>query len=96
MRRGNKGAGFTIDHELFYTLDMTELLERAFEAARRLPPERQDEVARAILYLAKRGGAPEEIASGDLTAVLEALAQANQGEFATDAEIEAAFRRFER
>jgi hypothetical protein len=40
-------------------------------------------------------GEPEQIDPADLPAVLEGLAQAKRREFATDAEIEAAFRRFE-
>lgn len=74
---------------------MTKLLEKALEAVRQLPPESQDEIARAMLNLAKEGE-PEEIDPAHLPAVLEGLAQAKRGEFATDAEIEAAFRRFER
>ncbi|HEU0084577.1 MAG TPA: hypothetical protein VFQ87_17100 [Bradyrhizobium sp.] len=38
---------------------------------------------------------PEAIDPADLPAVLEGLAQAKRREFATDAEVEAAFRRFE-
>jgi hypothetical protein len=40
-------------------------------------------------------GAPEEIDPAHLTAVIEGLSQARRREFATKAEIEAAFRRFE-
>jgi hypothetical protein len=39
--------------------------------------------------------APEEIDPAHLPAVLEGLAQARRKEFATDADVEAAFRRFE-
>jgi hypothetical protein len=38
---------------------------------------------------------PEEINLAHLHAVLEGLAQAERRQFATDAEVEAAFRRFE-
>jgi DNA-binding TFAR19-related protein (PDSD5 family) len=75
---------------------MTKLLERALEAVRRLPPENQDEIARAMLLLASSGDAPEEIDAAHLPAVLEGLAQAKRREFASDAEVEAAFRRFDR
>jgi hypothetical protein len=40
-------------------------------------------------------GESEEIDPAHLPAVLEGLAQARRRQFATDAEIEAAFRRFE-
>jgi hypothetical protein len=73
---------------------MTKLLEQAFAAARRLPDTSQNEIARAVLHLADEGGA-EEIDAADLSAVLEALAQAQRGEFASDAEVEAAFHRFD-
>jgi DNA-binding TFAR19-related protein (PDSD5 family) len=75
---------------------MTKLLEQALEAVRRLPPESQDEVARAMLHLAAGEGVPEPVAPAHLEAVLEGLAQAQRREFATDSEIEEAFRRFDR
>jgi predicted transcriptional regulator len=40
-------------------------------------------------------GEREEIDPAHLAAVLEGLAQAKRGHFASDAEIEAAFRRFD-
>jgi hypothetical protein len=75
---------------------MTKLLEQALEAVTRLPPETQDKIALAMLRLANEDGEPEAIDAAHLPAVLEGLAQARQREFATDAEVEAAFRRFER
>lgn len=75
---------------------MTKLLEKALEAVRRLPPDGQDEIALAILSLVSNEHEPEEIDPAHLPDVLESLAQARRGEFATDAEIEAAFRRFDR
>jgi len=75
---------------------MTKLLERALEAVRRLPPEMQDDIARAMLHLAAGDGGPEEIDAVHLGAVLEGLAQAKRRELATDADVEAAFRRFDR
>jgi predicted transcriptional regulator len=74
---------------------MTKLLEKAVEAVRQLSAEDQDEIARAMLSLARQGE-PEPIDPAHLPAVLEGLAQARRGEFATDEEVEAAFRRFER
>jgi hypothetical protein len=75
---------------------MTKLLEKALEAVRRLPPDSQDEIALAMLTLTGNDGDPEEIDAAHLPAVLEGLAQAKGRQFATDAEVEAAFRRFER
>ena len=74
---------------------MTKLLQQALEKVRRLPADSQDEIARAMLTLAGDEGEPEEIDPAHLPDVLESLAQAKRREFATDAEIEAAFRRFD-
>jgi hypothetical protein len=74
---------------------MTKLLEKALEAVRRLSPDSQDEIARAMLTLAGNQGGDEEIDPAHLPDVLESLAQAKRRQFATDAEIEAAFRRFD-
>jgi hypothetical protein len=75
---------------------VTELLEKALEAVRRLPRNDQDEIARAMLRLAAEGGESELVDPSDLPAVLEGLAQARRREFASDQEVEAAFRRFDR
>jgi hypothetical protein len=74
---------------------MTKLLEQALEAVRRLPAESQDQIARAMLALAG-SEYPEAIDRTHLPDVLEGLAQAKRRQFATDAEVEAAFRRFDR
>ena len=76
-------------------MHMTKLLEKALEAVRRLPPDSQDQIALAMLSLSGKGGEPEEVEPTHLSAVLEGLAQAKRRQFATDAEVEAAFRRFE-
>jgi DNA-binding TFAR19-related protein (PDSD5 family) len=73
---------------------MTKLLQKALEAVRLLPPENQDEIARAMLSLAGDDSAPEDIDPAHLADVLESMAQAKRGEFASDAEVEVAFRRF--
>jgi len=74
---------------------MTKLLEKAVEAVRQLPPESQDEIARAMLRLAGGEMEPEEIDPAHLSDVLEGLAQAKRHQYATEAEVEAAFRRFD-
>jgi hypothetical protein len=76
---------------------MTKLLDKALEAVRLLPQDAQDRIAREMLYLSRtEDDEPEPIDPSHLPAVLEGLAQFRRGEFATDAEVEAAFRRFER
>jgi len=74
---------------------MTKLLEKAVEAVRQLPPDTQDEIAHAMLSLAGEQDELEEIDLAHLPDVLESMAQAKRREFASDAEIEAAFRRFD-
>jgi hypothetical protein len=74
---------------------MTKLLEKALEAVSQLSAEEQDEIARAMLALASQGEL-EDIDPAYLPDVLASLAQAKRREFATDEEVEAAFRRFDR
>jgi hypothetical protein len=82
--------------KMAYPKLMTKLLEKALEAVRQLPPESQDEIARAMLALARNDGEPEQIDPAHIPAVLEGLAQAKRREFVSEAEVEAAFRRFDR
>ena len=74
---------------------MTKLLEKALNIVRQLAPDAQDEIARAMLMLAGDEGELEEIDPAHLSDVLESLAQAKRRKFATDSEVEAAFRRFD-
>jgi hypothetical protein len=72
---------------------MTDLMEKALAAIGRWPIERQDEAAEMLLALDRPG--ESYLASDDeLAAIDEALAQAGRGEFATQAEVEAAFAHF--
>ena len=75
---------------------MTKLLEKALQFVQQLPEDSQDEIARAMLALTGNAGEPEEIDPVHLPAVLEGLAQAKLRQFASDSDLEAAFRRFER
>ncbi len=74
---------------------MTKLLEKAVETVRRLSSESQDEIARAMLELATESE-PEPIDPAHLSAVLEGLAQIESGHYASAADVEAAFRRFDK
>lgn len=73
---------------------MTKLLERALAAVQGLSDESQDKIAHAILWLAEHDREPETIPDDHLPGVLEGLAEAEQGEFASDAEVVQVFRRF--
>nr|WP_276081542.1 hypothetical protein [Methylobacterium sp. GC_Met_2] len=60
-----------------------------------MPPETQETIAQAMLDLMNLG-APSEIPADDLQDVLAGLDEIGRGELATNEEIKAAFRRFER
>jgi hypothetical protein len=68
---------------------MTTLLDRAVEAARSLPPEMQDEIARLVLQLAGGEGVRIALTADERTAIAASRAAAACGEFATDNEVRA-------
>jgi hypothetical protein len=69
---------------------MTKLLERAIEAARKLPPEEQDDIARAIIQLAGDSDAePVPLTPEERAAIARSKAAATRGEFATDEDVRA-------
>ncbi len=59
----------------------------------RWPASRQDEAAEMLLAL-DRLGTTYNASADELAAIDEALGQVQRGEFAGDAEVDAAFRRF--
>ena len=73
---------------------MTKLLEKALKAVQALSTTSQDEIARAMLVLARTE--PEEVDPAHLSAILEGLSQADNHDFATPAQVEEAFRKFDR
>ncbi|MEX2036001.1 MAG: hypothetical protein WEA28_12485 [Xanthobacteraceae bacterium] len=69
---------------------MTKLLEQAIEAACRLSPEEQDDIARAIIQLAGNGdAAPVALTTQERESIARSKAAAARGEFATDQEVRA-------
>ena len=74
---------------------MANLSDKAIDTARKLSPHTQDEIAHAMLALAGDDGAAEDVDPAHLADVLESLAQARRRAFASDADIETAFRQFE-
>ena len=68
---------------------MTELLERAVEAARGLPPAAQDEIARLVLQLATDEEPPAVLGNDERAAIALSKAAAVRGEFATDEQVRA-------
>jgi predicted transcriptional regulator len=68
---------------------MTKLLEEAIEAARGLPPELQDELARMLLQFAGKDQPVIQLNEEEESSFAASLAQADRGEFATDEEVRA-------
>ena len=69
---------------------MTKLLDQAVAAARCLPSEIQDDIARIVLQLAGADDAPPVALSADEQAAISASKEAAaRGEFATDAQVRA-------
>jgi hypothetical protein len=64
---------------------MTTLLDQPIEAARGLPPDTQDEIARLVLRLAGRDEPPPvALLQEERSALTASKAAAARGEFATD------------
>lgn len=69
---------------------MTKLLEQAIEDARRLSPDEQDDIARAIIQLVGQSHiAPVPLTPEERAAIERSKAAAARGEFATDDEVRA-------
>ena len=69
---------------------MTKLLEKALEAARRLPANEQDEIARVALQLAGGDSAePVALSQDERDAIARSKSAAARGDFATDEQIQA-------
>ena len=73
---------------------MTKLLEKAVETVCKLSSDSQEEIARAMLAMAD-DFEPETIDPAHLSAVLEGLAPARAGQYASAADVEATVRRFD-
>jgi hypothetical protein len=73
---------------------MTKLLDDALEAARSLPPDAQDSIARVVPRLAGTDDEPPVALSADeRAAIAVSKAAAARGEFATDHQVRAAWAR---
>jgi predicted transcriptional regulator len=72
---------------------MTKVLEDAIEKVRKLPEDRQAYVAEVLEQIAAAGSDLFVIPDDHRAAVLEGLAQADRGEFATDEEMAALWKK---
>ncbi|MBS9478627.1 hypothetical protein [Ancylobacter radicis] len=70
---------------------MTTLFDKAIAAARALPDQMQDDIARALLALAEEQGASVPLTSSERAAVERSRAAAARGDFASDDEVRAAW-----
>lgn len=73
---------------------MTKLLEKAVEAARRLPQDQQDEIAGAILQLLGSDGGPEvSLNPQERAAIARSREAAARGEFASEEDVRSVWAR---
>jgi hypothetical protein len=72
---------------------MTKLLEEAIIKVRELPEAEQDEAAEMLLSLASRRAGPIRLDEETRAAIQEGKAQARRGEFVTDEDMAAFFKR---
>jgi hypothetical protein len=73
---------------------MTKLLEQAISKARELPSDEQDLLAAIMLSVTDGDALIPDIDEETRTAIREGLAQARRGEFVSDDEIEALWKRY--
>ena len=71
---------------------MTKLLEQAIEALRKLPPQRQDELAEVITMVA--GEQATQHTEAQLATIDEGIADADAGRFVSDIEVSALFAKY--
>ena len=74
---------------------MTELFKLGVEAIEALPPDRQDLVGALLLKIADASATQYRLTPEQIEDLKLAIAEADRGEFATDEEMEAFWRRFE-
>jgi nucleoside-diphosphate-sugar epimerase/predicted transcriptional regulator len=79
--------------ELIYNAAMTKVLEDAIEKVRKLPEDRQAYVAEVLEQIAAAGSDPFVVPEGHRMAVLEGLREAEQGEFVSDEEMAALWKK---
>jgi predicted transcriptional regulator len=72
---------------------MTKLLDEAIKKVRELPAADQDEAAEMLLSIARRNSEPVHIDDETRAAIREGKAQARRGEFVSDKDMAAFFKR---
>ncbi len=72
-----------------YNSSVTKLLEQAVEAARALPPDMQDALARMLLQFVGEDQPAIQLTAEEETSFGASFAEAERGEFATDEQVRA-------
>src|SRR5262249_583974 len=93
---GERNCGephLAIRPELAYDAAMTKVLEDAIEKVRKLPQDRQAYVAEVLELIAASGGDTFVVPDAHRAAVLEGLGQAERGEFVSDEEMAALWKK---
>jgi predicted transcriptional regulator len=72
---------------------MTKILEKAIEKVRKLPEDRQAYIAEVLEQIASAGSGLFVVPDEHRAAVLEGLEQAERGEFASDHEMAALWKK---
>ncbi len=72
---------------------MTKMLEEAIKKVRELPEAEQNEAAEMLLSVAAKSDEPVRLDDETRAAVREGLQQAQRGEFVSDEDMAAFFRR---
>jgi predicted transcriptional regulator len=72
---------------------VSKRLEKAFEAVKTWPADRQEAAAEVLEHMNRLATTPYELSTEELADIEEALAEARRGEFASDAEVAAMFAR---
>ena len=72
---------------------MTKMLEEAIKKIRELPADEQDEAAEMLLSVASRQAGPVPLDDETRAAIREGRGQARRGEFVSDNDMDAFFKR---
>jgi hypothetical protein len=73
---------------------MTKLLDRAIEAARELPAEMQDEIARVMLTLVDKSDSLHQLTAEEEASFAKSLDQAARREFAPAEQVQAIWSKY--
>ena len=73
---------------------MTNLLEKALERVRTWPKSRQDDLARMALDMDEQGVGPIILSADERQALQSAWLQSEAEDFASEAEVQAAYQSF--